>query len=122
MTHGFSVGCDDYRIASTISNSRQVPSIENKAFALVLFYKLFDGFTDLGVLLPFHGDLLLVVDWQVGDSVFDFVGAGEFVQRLDQVQPLEGDVKVGVPKPLAGEVRGIAALLSPPESIIDHGA
>ena len=102
-----------------------MPSIQDETFALVLFDEFPNGFTHLGVLLPFHGDLLLL--WWLtggwwGDSVFDFVGAGEFVQRLDQVQPLEGDVKVGIPEPFAGKIGGIAALVSPPESIIDHGA
>lgn len=93
MADGLSVSCNDNGVASTIPDDRPMPSIKNEAFPFMFLNELVNWFAGLWTeLLLLHGKILLGNSWRVDLSLFDFVGASEFVQLLNQVWTLEGDV------------------------------
>ena len=122
VTHSFAVNGYDYCVAPTISDDRPMASIKDETLAFVFLDEIPDGLVNLDVLLLLHGKILCENSWRVVLILFDFVGPGELVQFLNQVQPLEGDVKVGILEPIAGKITGVAALHSTPESFFDECA
>jgi hypothetical protein len=59
VAHGFTISRENYRVAPTITNDRQVTSIEDKTFPFVFLDEFLNGLVNLDVLLPFHGGIRL---------------------------------------------------------------
>ena len=58
MAHSLTISRENYRVAPTISDDRQMTSIEDKTFSLVLLDEFLDGLMYFGALLLLHGEIL----------------------------------------------------------------
>ena len=58
VAHGFAISRENYRVASTIPDDREMPSIQDKTFPFVLLDEFLDGLVNLDVLLLLHGGIL----------------------------------------------------------------